>query len=73
MDKNGNPVTFRRFVFDEAYRPIVSMLQAGYKSELVGSRAIGKDRESVLDITVNLRKEALRKQEQQGKSFGLGK
>ena len=69
---DGQPVFVMRTVFDDTFNPVVRMLLAGVKFELVGSRAMGKDREAVLDITTNLRKDVKRSKEQAGKLLGLG-
>jgi len=69
---NGNPVFFEGKVFDEAFQPVTDYVLSLIKSELVGSRGMGPDREAVLDITTGFRKQVEKKKSQEGKVFGMG-
>ena len=66
-DQEGNPETYTknghqfykiitRKVFDTTFQPIVSALGARYKFLLTGSRAMGNEREAILDKTTTIRK-----------------
>jgi hypothetical protein len=69
---NDKPVYFEGRVFDDAFTPVAEYVLSLIKSELVGSRGMGGDREAVLDITTGFRKQFERKKEQSGKVFGMG-
>lgn len=71
-DKEGNALVVKRMVFDDFFNPVIRMLLAGLKFELTGSRAMGKDRESVLDITTSFKKDVVRKKEERGRIMGFG-
>jgi hypothetical protein len=69
---NDKPVYYDGRVFDEAFTPVSEYVLSLIKSELVGSRGMGGDREAVLDITTGFRKQFERKKSQEGKMFGMG-
>lgn len=55
------------------FEEIVLILKADFKFKVVGSRAHGDNREAMLDNQTNIRKELMRKNEQKGSMFGLGR
>lgn len=77
LDKSGQPlmklverpITKDIAVFDETFRPIVEFLQAGFKYEHVASRAMGDEREAILDRTTKLDKGIAKKEPQQQNKF----
>jgi hypothetical protein len=71
VDEKGNPVTVKRMVFDDTFHSIRRHLLASVKCLLTGSRAMGSDREAVLDITTTLKKDIMRKREQEKRRIGL--
>jgi hypothetical protein len=68
----GKPLFFEGKVFDDAFQGVLDYVLSGIKSELVGSRGMGSDREAVLDITTGFRKQIEKKKSQDGKVFGMG-
>jgi hypothetical protein len=62
------------YIFDEEFSSIHNILKAGFKHETVSSRAIGKDRASILDNMTQskITKEYTRKQGEKDKNFGFG-
>lgn len=77
LDKNGKPLmqyierpTVKKvLVFDETFGPIVEFLQAGFKYDHVSSRAMGDEREAILDRTQKLDKAMERKEPQPQNKF----
>jgi hypothetical protein len=69
---NGKPAFFEGKIFDDAFQPVADYLLSSIKSELVGSRGMGGDREAVLDITTGFRKQVEKKRTQEGKILGMG-
>lgn len=65
-DKNGEPMIVRRKVFDQEFDSVIEFLSSGFKYEHVASRAMGDDREAILDRSNILQKET-RKTENQNK------
>lgn len=51
------------FVFDSNFQPVLEFLHAGFKYDHVASRAMGDERESVLDRTMKLEKGVKRTEE----------
>ena len=51
-------------IFDKEFEPVSSMLTAGYKFDLCRSRAMGREREAILDRTTSISKEIGKKREQ---------
>jgi hypothetical protein len=68
----GKPLFFEGTVFDDTFQPVLDYVLGDIKSLLVGSRAIGGDREAVLLEQQGFKKVVERRKEQQGKVFGLG-
>jgi len=68
----GKPAFFEGKVFDDAFAPVAEYVLSMVKSELVGSRGMGADREAVLDITTGFRKMVEKKKAQEGRTIGLG-
>lgn len=58
--------TERVFLFDSNFEPVIEFLVAGFKYEHVASRAMGDDRESVLDRTTKLEKGVKRSEIREG-------
>lgn len=70
---DGTPVFYEGKVFDEEFAPVSEYVLALIKSELVGSRGMGNDREAILDVTSSLRKTVEKKKaESQNKIVGFG-
>jgi hypothetical protein len=50
-------------IFDKEFEPVSSMLTAGYKFDLCRSRAMGREREAILDRTTSISKEIGKKKD----------
>lgn len=80
LDKSGKPlmkliekpITKDILVFDDTFGPIVEFLQAGFKYDHVASRAMGDEREAILDRTTKLDKGIAKKEPQQQNKFITG-
>ena len=55
-----------------AFSEVINVLKVNYKFDLVSSRALGNDREAVLDNITSIKKEISKRKEKDGKGFGLG-
>lgn len=64
------PIVKQIVVFDETFGPISEFLQAGFKYEHVASRAMGEEREAILDRTTKLDKGIQKREPQQQNRFG---
>jgi hypothetical protein len=70
VDAFGTPLSQK--VFDNEFEPVLTFLLGDIKSELAGSRALGSQREAVLDITTNLKKSVDKRRDDNNRSYGLG-
>ena len=74
LSQNGNIIGYETediMVFDEVLRIIPDFLTASFKADLTLSRAMGSDREAVLDRTQNFGKEI--KKSDNSNKYGGGK
>ena len=73
LDKKGNPKKVLARVLDQNFDSSIALIRSIIKFPLNASRAIGKDREAVLDKTEFLSKDIRRfKGEQNSRAFGVG-
>lgn len=69
---DGTPMYIKNKGFDRAFEPIANFLLGDLKSAIVLSRAKGKDREAVLDITTNLQKTVKKNRDMENRTMGFG-
>jgi len=72
FSRDGTQIYIKNKGFDRSFEPIANFLLGEIKSGVVLSRAKGKDREAVLDITTNLRKEVNKRKMMDDKTMGFG-
>jgi hypothetical protein len=72
MDSKGRQVFMKGKVFDDTFQPVLEYVLGDIKSLLVGSRALGADREAVLLEQQGFKKVVEKRKEQQNKVFGMG-
>jgi hypothetical protein len=70
--ENGQPKVVVKKVFDDSFIPIIEGLNSYKSSQQVLSRAIGDDREAILDRTQTLQKGITKKGEKKKNVLGFG-
>lgn len=71
---DGKPLCIQGKMFDETFEPVRKLLLSDIKAQLVGARALGGDRESVLQRQVGIRKTfEKKKSDESNQMFGMGR